>query len=174
MRVFQLHNYTKILILLEFCCIPIFSVGKSLPAFPTKNVAEVSKTNVAVIELEGIGISRLEASMLTDRLRASLVQTEKVNVMERGQMEAVLQEQGFQQTGCVDTECAVQLGRILGCEQIIIGSISKVGDVFSIIARVIDAGTGEILKVTMYTYEGNIGGLLKSGMKNVAIQLTTG
>jgi hypothetical protein len=87
-------------------------------------------------------------------------------------MEEVLKEQGFQQTGCVSEECAVEVGKMLGTKMIVVGSISKVGSTFSINAKIVDVASGEIIKSANYKYQGAIDGLLISGMAEVASQLT--
>ena len=52
------------------------------------------KLVVAIIDLEGRGISALEAQTLTDRMRSELVSTGAVTIVERGQMAEILDEQG--------------------------------------------------------------------------------
>ena len=132
-----------------------------------------SQITIAILDFEGKGISETEASALTDRFRAELFNLGRFRLIEREQMNEILREQGFQQTGCVTTECAVEVGKLIGSEQIVVGSISKVGKVFSVSGRVVDVETGEVLQVTIYDHEGEIGNLLKTGMKNVAVQLTS-
>ncbi len=67
-----------------------------------------SQTPTAVTEFEGKGISQSEASSLTDRLRSELFNFGIFQIIERGLMEEILSEQGFQQTGCVSDECVVR------------------------------------------------------------------
>ena len=95
-------------------------------------------------------------------------------VLERGKMDEVLKEQGFQQTGCITSECAVEVGRMLGVQQMVAGSIGKVGTVYTVSARIFDVQTGKILKSANYDHIGDIGQLLIKGMKAVVLQLTTG
>ena len=80
-------------------------------------------TTIAVLEFEGKGVSQSETSTLSDRLRDELFNTGIYNVLERGLMEDILKEQGFQQTGCTSSECAVVVGNMLGVQQMIGGSI---------------------------------------------------
>ena len=77
-------------------------------------------------------------------------------LLERGKMDEVLKEQGFQQTGCVTSECAVEVGNMLGVQQMIGGSIGKVGSIYTVSARVIDVQTGEVLKSANYDHIGDI------------------
>ena len=129
---------------------------------------------IAVLEFEGKGVSQSETSTLSDRLRDELFNTGIYNVLERGLMEDILKEQGFQQTGCTSSECAIEAGNMLGVQQMIGGSIGKVGNIYTVSARVIDIETGEVIKSANYDHIGDIGQLLIKGMKEVVNQLITG
>ena len=111
---------------------------------------------IAVLEFEGQGVSQSETRTLTGRLRDEMFNTGVFIVLERGKMDEVLKEQGFQQTGCVTSECAVEVGNMLGVQQMIGGSIGKVGNIYTVSARVIDVGTGEVLKSANYDLIGEL------------------
>ena len=64
-----------------------------------------NQQNLAVLDLEALGISEQESKVLTERLRAELVRIGLFQVLERGKMQEVLNELGFQETGCVSNEC---------------------------------------------------------------------
>ena len=127
---------------------------------------------IAVLDFEGQGVSQSETKTLTDRLRDEMFKTDVYIVLERGKMDEVLKEQGFQQSGCVTSECAVEVGNMLGVQQMIGGSIGKVGNIYTVSARVIDVQTGKVLKSANYDHIGDIGQLLIIGMKNLAYDLT--
>jgi len=86
-------------------------------------------------------------------------------------MEEVLKEQGFQQTGCITDECMVRVGRLIGVQKIIGGSISKVGNIYSVSSRIVNVETGEIENIAVFDHTGNIGQLLTEGMRIVALGL---
>ena len=136
------------------------SIFKPVWAKSSQPPQHTEQITIAVIEFEGKGLSQLEASTLTDRLRTALVQTGEVIVVERSLMEDLLQESGFQQTGCVSTECAVEVGKILGVQEIITGGIGRLGKTYTIDARIIDVQTSRISKVASRDYTGEIDGLL--------------
>jgi len=135
----------------------------------------VTQVPIAVLDFEPKGVAEIEASALTDRFRDELFilgqKSGKYRVMERGLMEDIMEEQNFQLSGCTSNECAVEVGKIIGVQQIIGGSISKVGDVYSISARIISVETGEVLQVATYDYQGNIGALMTQGMGEVVRKL---
>ncbi|MBA7642539.1 MAG: hypothetical protein GH143_08950 [Calditrichaeota bacterium] len=104
-----------------------------------------AQTNVAVIPLDAKGVSEIEASVLTERLALELFRTGRFTVLERGKMEDILTEQDFQLTGCVSEECLVEVGRLLGVEQMMAGSVSRIGNTYSVILRLISAESGAIV-----------------------------
>jgi len=116
------------------------------------------KTNIAVINLKSsAGVGAGEAELISDRLRGELFNTGKVNVMERDQMQEILKEQGFQQSGaCSNEACMVEIGQLLGVEQLITGSLGKVGSMFLVNLRIIDVKTAKITKVVSKDIKGSI------------------
>ena len=131
-----------------------------------------SVRTLAVMDFSGMGISGGEAQALTERLRVELFNEGSFKLLERGMMETILQEQGFQQTGCVDSECLVEVGKLIGVEWMVSGSISKVGNVISVSAKIFAVGTGEIVGSASYDARGDIGDLMMGGMKRVARELS--
>jgi hypothetical protein len=119
------------------------------------------KESFAVLDLEGRGISALEAATLTDRMRSELVKTGAVQVVERGQMQQILGEQDFQMTGCTSDECAVEIGQMLGVTKMVAGSIGKIGSTYTVDLRTINVGTGAIENTMTRDYRGEIDGLIK-------------
>jgi curli biogenesis system outer membrane secretion channel CsgG len=64
---------------------------------------------------------------IADMLVTQLVRNGTYSVIERNKLDQVLREQNFQQSGRADASTAAQLGRILGVDAIIIGSITQFG-----------------------------------------------
>jgi hypothetical protein len=104
------------------------------------------KENIAVLDLEPRGgLSADEILSISDRLRGELIGTGRYTVIERAQMDAILKEQGFQQTGvCSDASCIVQVGQLLAVHKMVGGSIGKVGKAYSINLKIIDVQSGKI------------------------------
>jgi hypothetical protein len=144
------------------------------PAFPAADTTAGHVPLIAVNNLEGRGVTPDEAATLSDVLRTELLNTGRYKVMERTQMEAILKEQGFQQSGaCSDQQCMVEMGQLLGAELLVAGSIGKVGKAYSINVRIISIRTSEIVKNVSHNYSGAIEELLTSEIKKVAIKLAT-
>ncbi|MCK5330550.1 MAG: outer membrane beta-barrel protein [Candidatus Marinimicrobia bacterium] len=130
-----------------------------------------AQTTIAILEFEAKNIAAGEASTLSDRFRDELSMTGKYIVVERGKMEEVLEEQGFQQAMCTTDECVVELGQLIGVSQMVAGSIGKVGEFYSVSVRIIDVESGKIIKVITYDHQGDIGGLLVRGMRSMAEEM---
>jgi len=75
-------------------------------------------------------------------------------------MEEVLKEQGFQQSGCTSDECAIEVGQLLGVQNMIGGAIGKVGNTFTIDIRMIAVETGTAVRTQNVTYSGMVDGLI--------------
>ena len=130
-----------------------------------------SQTPVAVLDFLSNGLSENEAKALTDRFRNELFQYKIFDIMERGYMEEILGEQGFQLSGCTSDECVIEAGKLIGVEQMVGGSVSRVGNTYTIAARIINVESGKIINTATYDYTGEIDMLLKEGMKQVATKL---
>ncbi|OGR83505.1 MAG: hypothetical protein A2902_02040 [Elusimicrobia bacterium RIFCSPLOWO2_01_FULL_64_13] len=63
---------------------------------------------------------------LEEALEADLVKTKKFRMIERGRLGVLLQEAGLQQTGAVSPENAVQIGKQLGAQAYVLGSVTSV------------------------------------------------
>jgi len=136
----QLHAvFSKYVYLLLIC---LLFVGYSSSA------QAADKVSVAVLDLEAKGgITLDEASIITDRLRAKFIQSGRFQVLERSRMEAILKEQGFQQSVfCDDAKCKAKIGRLLGVEGLIIGTVSRLGSVYTLSVRVLDVDRGVIIR----------------------------
>ncbi len=138
----------------------LFSFYLLFGSLPTQLVAQHKAKRIAVLDLQGEGVSKSEAKTLTDRLRSKLVNTGVFHVLERDQMDEILGEQGFQQSGCVSDECLVEIGRLVGVEQMVGGSIGKIGQTYTLDLRIIDVQSGRILKTVSDDYRGAADGLL--------------
>lgn len=151
-------KFRKFLLGLLFC----------LGLFAFSDAQDESKLRIAVIDLNHTGgLSSEEAITLTNRLRSRLVITNAFVVLERGQMEVILQEQGFQNMGCTSTECAVEMGKLLNVQMIVSGSIGQVGKIYTVDISLIDIQTAKIEDSFIFDHSGEIGGLVKM-METVA------
>jgi len=124
-------NAAKILL-----CMATFALAQAEPKLPL----------IAVMPLAAQGVDAASGLVVTDALSDQLLAEGKVRVMERSQMEKILKEQGFQQSGvCDGTDCALAAGKLLAIDRMVVGSLGKLGESFTLSVRVVDVATGEVL-----------------------------
>ncbi len=122
-------------------CLWLFAVMLFFSVF----LSAEQKQTLAVAEFEGKSLSMSELSGISEFIRAGLVNTELFNVVDRKNMEAILEEQKFQISGCMSEECAVKMGKFLNVQKMVTGKVIKIGEIFYITANVIDVETGKIV-----------------------------
>lgn len=84
------------------------------------------------------------AETISEMMVTALAQTNRYRLMERTQLSKVLEEQALGQSGAIEPQTAVEVGKLIGVNVVLVGSISKLEDRFELDARIIDAGSGEI------------------------------
>ncbi len=128
---------------------------------------------IAVMPFEGKLLNPEEALVLGEALTTELQSKRTMRVVERSQVEKILSEQGFQKSGACDgSECAVEVGKLVGLDRMIVGSIGKLGQTWSMTVRMVDVQTGEILSSARDTREGKVEDLLRHSVPYLATQLT--
>ncbi len=87
------------------------------------------KKRIAVIDFEDrSGWGHNIGSGLADMLVTDLVKSKKFMVIEREELSRVLEEQGLGMSGAVTPQSAAQVGKLLGVELIVTGSVSEFGE----------------------------------------------
>ena len=123
---------------------------------------------IAVMDLQPVGASVAEAQALSDRLREVMLKTGQFTLVDRGQMDQVLNEQALQQTGCTSQECAVQVGRILGVRKMVLGKVVKVSDtVWLLSAMLVDVETAQTLRAESVRHRGDFFALMDDRVREI-------
>ena len=137
----------------------IWGQQTTLNAETAAQLAE-GKQTVAILDFEGRGINQMEAATLTDRLMSEMVTTNAVIMVERNQMNEILQEQGLQQAGCTSSECAAEVGALLGVQNMVSGAFGKLGNTYTVDAKMFSVETGATIRSSSKTHKGDVDGLL--------------
>ena len=127
--------------------------------------------NIAVMNLEPNGVDSATSKVVADQLINDFIAQGRYNVLERQKIDQILNEQGFQQSGACDNEnCLVQVGKLLGVDAMVSGSVSKIQNLWIVNVRVFDVGSGVILFATQVRTEEGLSHLLSVDLKPVAEQ----
>lgn len=103
-----------------------------------------TKPKIAVLTLEAKNVSQETADAVADILSTELFNTQRFQVIERQAILRILEEQKLQMTGITDMTQAVEIGKILNVQKIMIGSVSKLGETYIINTRLVDVKTGAL------------------------------
>ncbi|MBL7961852.1 hypothetical protein JNL27_16590, partial [bacterium] len=141
---------------------PSFGVLLLLTLLAGHAYSQSKKTTVAVLDFQSAGgFEKSEVSILANRFRNMLVQTNIFDVVEREKMNEILKAQDFNiSDNCNTAECAVQVGQLLGVQAMIAGDIGVFGETYTIDLRIIDVMTGKIIQAQTQDYVGKRDGLL--------------
>ena len=104
-----------------------------------------SRLSVAVLPFEGKGEAESLSKSITDKMITQLVNLRRFRVIERNALEDVMKEQKFAISGMVDEQTAVEVGKLVGADVIIFGSIICETNYGKVSARVIDTQTSETI-----------------------------
>jgi curli biogenesis system outer membrane secretion channel CsgG len=87
------------------------------------------KKRIAVVDFEDrSGWGHNIGTGLADMLVTELVKSGKFMVIERQELSKILEEQGLGMSGAVTPQSAAQVGKLLGVELMVMGSVSEFGE----------------------------------------------
>lgn len=126
------------------------------------------KATIAVVEFSDLsgGVTDF-GRLLSEELVTKLFATGKYKVIERLLLNKAIAEHKLQLQGLIDPKSAKELGKILGVDAIVSGTIADLGDSLRVNARLISTETGEVFSVAAATIvkDDTITGLMTGGGK---------
>lgn len=138
------------------------------PCLTAQDAPADSRPTVAVMPFNNGAIGKAHVDLdplsggIMDLLTTELTRNPGVRVVERGQIEKLIQEQRLDSTGRVDQATAVQVGRLLGVHHMIFGGFvtDPRGDM-RLDARAVDVETGQVEYVeTVQDKSDNVMGMV--------------
>ncbi len=109
---------------------------------------DFQKIKIAVLDFQQQGegfASEDMGAMVAEWFITALVKEGRFDVVERGMLNKILEEQKLAMTGMVDPSTATELGRLLGVKVIISGSVIRLEEIIEINARIIDVESASII-----------------------------
>jgi len=122
-----------------------------------KIIIKGEKVKIGIIEFQSLNEEAKKDNLgkiVSEMLTTSFVNSESFKIIEREQLQKVVEEFQLSQSGIIDTSYAKQIGKIAGADAIVTGSVTKIGDDLRLDARIIDVESGIIL--TAEKSEGKI------------------
>jgi len=166
-----MKNYFKYLLMM-LVSIPAIALAdfehgvKDLAKQISKQMIENSKKKIAVIEFSDLNDQMtLLGQYLPEELITQLFinESKKYELVERRQIQKVLQQQGLGTSGLLDADAMGTVGNILGIDAIVTGSITDLGNKIKVNARLISVDTAKIFAVATTTMpkEGIVANLME-------------
>lgn len=100
------------------------------------------------------GVNSGEAESIAEMFASALQNSKRFTVIERKQLIAVMQEQGFQ--AAQNPDAAAEAGKILSIRKMFSGSIGMLGGSYVLILKMIDVESSQIDLAVSRTYNGGI------------------
>lgn len=85
-----------------------------------------------------------EGKRLSNKLLETLIKKSGLKFVERSEIDKILEAQGIEQTGIIDTETIKESGKVLSIDVMINGTIARVNNHGELSVKVVDITTGEI------------------------------
>ena len=146
-----------------------------LVLFAVTACGQETKPSAAVMDLEPKeGISAGVVSSISDYLRTQLVNTGKIDIVTRENMDQILKEQKFQLSGCTSQECIIEAGKLMGVRKMFTGSIGKVGTTYIVNLKIINVESGKIEKAETEECASCAEEALLVSIRNIANKITGG
>ena len=111
------------------------------------------KMKVAVLDFTNpAGNNKEFATAIANTLQTKLIGLKNYTIIVRGEsLSKVIEELAFQQTGVVDEETAVEVGKQIGAKFVITGTVIKPGSFYTVNAVLIDVETGIAINAASIT-----------------------
>lgn len=82
---------------------------------------------------------------VSEILTKSFLKLGKFTVMERAQLEEVLEEQKLGLSGAMDSTTAAEIGKLAGARFLVLGNVIQIGNSYQLTSKLVDAETGEMI-----------------------------
>lgn len=113
--------------------------------------SEAQNLNVAILDFENIsgvdkydGLGKALSNMLISDLSQNIDKS-RINFLERSQLNKLLDEQNLQLSNRFDETTAVEIGKLIGVDYVILGSVFILNETSSFNSRMVNVETSEII-----------------------------
>lgn len=112
----------------------------------TESIPAGKTTTLAVMDFNDLqGNVTMLGRFVGEELITRLFQTKRFKVIERSLLEKAIEELKFNTSDLVDPSVAKQLGKAVGAEAIVTGTLTDLGKMVKVNARVITVESGEVV-----------------------------
>ena len=124
--------------------IPTPTVSNIQPPSQVKLVGERMGIAVLPFQTKGLG-GEIGELNIVEQMMTTFYGLNRFKLFERSQLEKILEEQKLGMSGIVDASTAAEIGKGIGVDAIVLGSVTRSGENIAINVRLIDTETAEII-----------------------------
>ncbi|RMF60196.1 MAG: hypothetical protein D6748_04665 [Calditrichaeota bacterium] len=130
------------------------------------------KTTIAIIDFKNTSnksdLDYLQQA-IPEALITRLAESGRLDIVERARLEDAIKEMQLSMTGIVDQSAAVEIGRAVGANAILVGSFLEIGGLIQLNARLIDVETSKVLIAKVV--KGRVGTEIFNLMDELAVAI---
>ena len=119
-----------------------------------------AKPTVAVFSFEQDGLQQEDYEMFMELLKSELQNTKALIMVDQNQIDEVILEKNYQNRECKSQDCGIEIGKLIGIKNIIVGSLNQVADTCKIQAQLVNVFEGETEKSVEKIHIGDINEIL--------------
>ena len=100
---------------------------------------------MAVLDLDNLGVEESLAASVMNLVVSRLANAPFLDLVERGDVQQVLDELQFQNTGITSPRDAAEIGRLLNARHVLLGNVNQLGSSLTIALRLVETESGRVL-----------------------------
>jgi len=109
------------------------------------SIAE-ARERMAVLDLKPVGVDDNLTMAVSENLRTMIISGGRYEIVERSQINKLLQEYQLRQSGLTEDGHARKIGSLANVDLVLLGSLSQIFECYTINARIINVATGVVIK----------------------------
>ena len=130
-----------------------------------------AQTRIGILDFKaGVGVSQGDVDGISAIFTTYFISPQDFILVERNQIEQVIQEQGFQRSTLTNNDIA-RIGQILNLQKVIEGDVNDINGEYNVDVRIVDVETGSIQATDGATWSKGIS--YRNLMKTLATRLIT-
>lgn len=118
-----------------------------------KKADKNDRISMAFIALTSDAKNSFVENYVTDAITQAVYEHGNVKIVERANVQKLLDEQLFQASGYVDDDSAKSIGKLAGVDYVCYGDMKDIGNQITINSRIVDVESGEVVAISRTTVD---------------------
>jgi hypothetical protein len=129
----------------------------ALASWVEENLGKLPGKTLMVVPFPYIdGVKSVEGALISERVVAKLTEHGLARIVERDKLDAIMSEQKLSVSGLVEPGAGVRVGKLLGANGILTGSVTDLGEKIELHTRLLNVETAQIVATLEQTAQKEI------------------